>query len=105
MPNIKARIINKHDTEANWASAVNFTPLAGEVIIYDADESHAYPRFKVGDGKTRVSALPFSTGVSENITVDAELSATSTNPVQNKVITNKLNGLFSFADGVLTINL
>ena len=30
--------------------------------------------------------------VSEDITVDSELSTTSTNPVQNKVITNALNG-------------
>lgn len=61
MPNIKTRIQNKHDTEANWALAENFRPLAGEVIVYDADASHTYPRFKVGDGETVVSALPFST--------------------------------------------
>ena len=75
MPNIKARIKNKHDTEANWASAVNFTPLAGEVIVYDVDANHAYPRFKVGDGKTLVSALPFSTDVLTNYVTETELAS------------------------------
>ena len=75
MPNIKARITNKHDTETNWASAVNFTPLAGEVIVYDVDANHAYPRFKVGDGKTLISALPFSTDVLENYITETELAS------------------------------
>ena len=75
MPNIKARIKNKHDTEANWASAVNFTPLAGEVIVYDVDVNHAYPRFKVGDGKTLVSALPYSTDVLTSYVTETELAS------------------------------
>ena len=75
MPNIKARIKNKHDTEANWASAVNFTPLAGEVIVYDVDANHAYPRFKVGDGKTLISALPFSTDVLASYVTETELAS------------------------------
>ena len=66
MPNIKARIKSKHDTEANWALAENFKPYAGEIIVYDVDANHAYPRFKVGDGKTNVNDLPFSTDVLEN---------------------------------------
>ena len=61
MPNVKARIINKHDTEANWASAVNFTPLAGEIIIYDADNDTPESRIKIGDGATTVQNLPFIT--------------------------------------------
>lgn len=75
MPNIKARIKNKHDTEANWTLAENFTPLAGEVIVYDVDANHAYPRFKVGDGKTLVSALPFSTDVLTNYITETELAS------------------------------
>ena len=55
----KGRIQNKHDTEANWSVAVNFKPLAGELIIYDVDAAHLAPRFKVGDGSTLVSDLPF----------------------------------------------
>lgn len=75
MPNITARIINKHDTEANWALAENFKPLAGEVIVYDVDSNHAYPRFKVGDGKTLVSALPFSTDVLTSYVTETELAS------------------------------
>ena len=55
----KGRIQNKHDTEANWNAAVNFKPLAGELIIYDEDNAHSTPRFKVGDGNTLVNNLPF----------------------------------------------
>lgn len=60
MSMLKARITHKHDTEANWNKAVNFIPLEGELIIYDADNNYDYPRMKVGDGKTTVSALPFA---------------------------------------------
>lgn len=53
------RVTHKHDTEANWKKAVNFIPMAGEIIIYDADATHAQARIKIGDGVTRVSALKF----------------------------------------------
>lgn len=56
---VKTRIINKHDTEANWDKATNFIPKQGELIVYDIDSSHSYERFKVGDGATTVSNLPF----------------------------------------------
>ena len=57
---IKGRFIQKHDMEANWNLATNFAPLEGEIVVYEPDETHAYPRFKVGDGATLVSALPFA---------------------------------------------
>ena len=60
---LKTRIVNKHDVEANWAKAVNFVPLKGELIVYDADDSHTEPRFKLGDGKTKVADLPFQNSV------------------------------------------
>lgn len=53
------RVQHKHETEANWKLAVNFKPLEGEIIVYDADSTHTKPRFKIGDGKTPVSDLPF----------------------------------------------
>ena len=31
----QGRIVQKHDTSANWAKATNFIPLKGEIIIYD----------------------------------------------------------------------
>ena len=57
---IKTRIQLKNDTEANWNKAINFIPLKGEVIIYLADGTHPFSRFKVGDGITTVVNLPFS---------------------------------------------
>lgn len=57
---IVGRVQHKHDIEANWLKAENFIPLEGELIIYDADNNNSAPRFKVGDGETVVSALPFT---------------------------------------------
>lgn len=81
---INSRIKNKRDLECNWVQAQNFTPLPGEVIIYSkeldkdnqiytrtdgslalpADRQHDqvyynYDRIKVGDGYSKVGALPF----------------------------------------------
>ena len=56
---LKTRIQNKHDIEANWLLASNFVPLAGEIIIYDPDETHDLPRVKIGDGETLVNNLKF----------------------------------------------
>ena len=62
---IKTRIQLKSDTEANWNKAgpkngsLGFIPLRGELIIYSADETHAFSRLKVGDGETNVVSLPF----------------------------------------------
>lgn len=57
--NISSRIIHKHDIEANWNKATNFIPKAGEIIIYDKDETYDYERFKIGDGETKVIDLKF----------------------------------------------
>ena len=57
--NISSRIIHKHDIENNWNKATNFIPKAGEIIVYDRDETYNYERFKIGDGVTTVTALPF----------------------------------------------
>lgn len=58
---INARIALKHSTEVDWQKAINFIPLAGEIIIYDADANNPV-RYKIGDGTTNVNALPFATG-------------------------------------------
>lgn len=72
---LNTRIIHKHDLEVNWLKAVNFIPLYGELIVYDVevDDSgkvlalpegrttpYTYARFKLGDGTTPVSKLPFA---------------------------------------------
>lgn len=74
MANLQTRIKNKHDTEAHWNSATNFTPLDGEIIVYDVDSTHPYPRYKVGDGETVVTALPFSTDILDDYLKQAEYS-------------------------------
>lgn len=120
--NIKSRIVHKHDTELNWSKATNFIPKQGEIIIYDIDSNHSYERFKIGDGITKVNNLPFADankvdkisgkGLSTNdyttaeknklasiaegankTIVDSELSSTSTDPVQNKVVNAAINDL------------
>lgn len=57
--NINARITFKHDIEANWKQATNFTPKAGELILYDPDAKYDYTRIKLGDGSKKVNELPF----------------------------------------------
>lgn len=58
---LKARQVQKHDTEANWITAGTngFIPKKGEIIIYDKDSSHTTIRIKIGDGSSNVSSLPF----------------------------------------------
>lgn len=157
---IKTRIIHKHDTAANWELAVNFIPKQGEIIIYDKDSTYNYERFKIGDGATLVSALPFANdalkaeiqvllngkasvssvtqlsnevdkkvdkdgnkvlstndyttdekeklaGVAIGATkviVDNALSSTSTNAIQNKVVTNMKNEIDNALEEKLDIN-
>lgn len=60
---MKDRVLIKHDVAENWAKAVNFIPMAGELIIYDGIvENGVYleqPRIKVGDGIHKLAELPF----------------------------------------------
>ena len=49
-----SRIVMKHDTKAHWDLAVNFIPLAGEIIVYDD-----LKKIKIGDGINNVENLPF----------------------------------------------
>lgn len=60
---MKDRVLIKHDIAANWAKAVNFIPMAGELIIYDGIvENGVYleqPKIKVGDGIHKLAELPF----------------------------------------------
>lgn len=54
---ITTRVQMKTDTASNWGKATNFTPKKGEIIVYSGNP----PRIKVGDGTTKVNALPFAT--------------------------------------------
>ena len=51
----QGRIVQKHDSSANWTKATNFIPLKGEIIIYDD-----LNKIKIGDGITKVNDLDFS---------------------------------------------
>ncbi len=55
---INSRVILKHATEEDWGKS-SLIPLVGEVIIYDADPTHSYLRYKRGDGVTVAKNLPF----------------------------------------------
>lgn len=56
----KTRITHKHDVQSNWLQAENkFVPLAGELIVYDADGTYTQPRYKIGNGKDLLGNLPF----------------------------------------------
>lgn len=56
----QGRIVQKHDTEANWKKATNFIPLKGEIIIYDD-----LNKIKIGDGSTKINDLKFSLAESD----------------------------------------
>jgi hypothetical protein len=56
---MKARVSHLHKTEAEWLKHTTFVPEAGELIIYDADNTFKYQRMKIGDGKTLLRELPF----------------------------------------------
>ena len=58
---LNTRLVQKHDTEANWNKATNFIPKDGEIIVYDIDNNYDYKRIKIGDGITNVINLPFVT--------------------------------------------
>ena len=50
----QGRIVQKHDTKANWEKATNFIPLKGEIILYDD-----LNEIKIGDGNTKINDLDF----------------------------------------------
>jgi hypothetical protein len=86
-----SRIINKHDTEANWLKAASFIPKKGEIIVYDADSNYSYERAKIGDGVTVVSNLPFVDDAKGNHVVTATstdgITYTATVPGVKKLTT------------------
>lgn len=53
----------RYDTEENWNRAINFVPPKGELIVYDGivedGDYVVMPKFKYGDGKTKLHNLPF----------------------------------------------
>jgi hypothetical protein len=111
---LKTRIIQKHEYEAHWDKAIGFPPpYKGEIIIYDAEADqngnlldkaelpegrttpYTYARYKIGDGVTSVSDLPF---VDENCVKNTDYADT------NKAGIMKVGpGLAAMGDGVVQI--
>lgn len=60
------RIQSLHDNEVNWQGK-DFTPLEGEIIVYNSDETHVSPRLKIGDGVSLIDSLPFAIDYNETI--------------------------------------
>lgn len=87
---LNARLIQKHDVEANWITASNngFVPLNGEIIFYDKDENYDYVRMKIGDGTTLVNELPF---IDESIIIDSTKVTHGDNLLSNILETYILN--------------
>lgn len=56
---VKSRVVHKMDTAEHWSKAVKFVPLRGEMIIYESESTDKPHRFKIGDGVTPVTELPF----------------------------------------------
>ena len=80
---LNSRMVQKHDIEANWLKATNFTPLQGELIIYDVDENYSYERVKMGDGVTNVNELPFiSLQADWNQSDETKIDFIKNNPIE-----------------------
>ena len=83
---IKTRIQQKHDISENWAKAENFTPLIGEIIVYDD-----LNKIKIGDGTTKVEDLAFTNNL----------------PIATKDVLGgikKGNNINITADGTISVN-
>ena len=61
---LSTRIVNKHATAAVWNNT-NFTPLQGEIVVYDPGydskdgKTYTRERMKIGDGSRSIQDLPF----------------------------------------------
>lgn len=99
--NLNSRIKLKHDTEANWEKATNFTPLSGEICLYTDIK-----KFKVGDGSTKINNLPFFTNLEDvNSLIDTAIQAlTLTEPIT--IEPSVINGFLSLSleeeNGIIT---
>lgn len=70
LTNLDVRMIQKADTQEGWDANPLFVPFAAEFIVYKPDDTYSHSRFKLGDGVTPISQLPF---------IDATLSLSAEN--------------------------
>lgn len=91
---LKAKVINKHETEADWLLS-QYVPDIGEVVFYDPDERYSYTRQKNGDGIHKVSELPFATEAQQ------QADWTQTDETKTDFIKNKPENLVYSEDSEL----
>lgn len=107
---VSTPVLALHDNGTAGANASINVSGAGavEVTVPDGDK-RAKARVKVGtpteDDDATTRAYVDSKVAAGGVTVDTELSSTSTNPVQNKVIKSALNGKLDKSGGTMTGNL
>lgn len=90
--NLKARIVNKNGTSAEWEKATSFVPKKGELILYTD-----LNKIKIGDGVTKVNDLPFLTvpNKTSDLTNDSDY-------ITNTSVDTKLEGKVSKAGDTMT---
>ena len=95
---IKTRIQNKNDTSENWAKAVSFIPLKGEIIVYTD-----LRKIKIGDGVTKVGALEFANSKDAETLTGASLSTilnhSDVEIPTSKAVLDALDGKVDKVDG------
>ena len=79
------------DNRIDHKMPVNVSQLANDAGYLDRDDLNG--SFKTINGESIVGSGDIAVTAGGSIAVDAELSADSTNPVQNKVITGRINEL------------
>lgn len=89
------RVCHAYATSAQWSNA-NPVLMSGEMGV-ESDTR----KYKIGDGVTKWSNLSYASGVS----IDTTLNASSTNPVQNKVIKAELDKKMAKTDKIYEANL
>ena len=73
---LNTRIIHKHATASVWNDS-NFTPLQGELVIYDPSydstdgKTYTRERMKIGDGTHTIQELPFANEIDAKLTEHA----------------------------------
>lgn len=100
---LKARIVQKHDTEANWKKALNFIPKQAEIIVYDKDEIYDYIRLKVGDGTTKINDLPFTSPLALALN-ETETQLVASTSVSFSLDAEHNTGLYVSAKNAITIS-
>ena len=101
MKQINGRFAQKIDSEVNWNKAINFIPMAGEIIIYKKDSNYNYDRIKIGDGLTTVVNLPFTVLQSDWVQTDSTKSDYIKNKPDFKGLEARIVELSAYIDSYL----